>query len=287
MILAHPMNANAEAQLLSFIHTHWKTPIAGEITQINPRTWSLTHGDCSYIVKKLAGCPDCSLESAILTLLKEAGLPVAPPLPTVMGAHTVEDDGATWVVFPRLSGNSRHLDSLSVDEAFAIGVTLALLHQGLDSISTSLPLAQKTLSFPVAYGPTGIIHRDFHPLNILLDRGRVTGVVDFELLCLGPRMFDLAYYLASLLSESWPRVSGFCSIVTPFVAGYLSITPLTHDVVFHITPLLGEVEQLFITLAKEIGNHEMERSAHQMKAWFSDNRADLEAALSSAWRSAK
>jgi hypothetical protein len=100
-------------------------------------------------------------------------------------------------------------------------------------------------------------------------------------------MFDLAYYLAALLSESWPRVSGFCSIVTPFVAGYLSITPLTHDVGFHIILLLGEVEELFITLGKEIGNHEIQRSAHQMKAWFSDNRADLEAALSSAWLSAK
>jgi Ser/Thr protein kinase RdoA (MazF antagonist) len=42
--------------------------------------------------------------------------------------------------------------------------------------------------------PEQLIHRDCHPGNILVDGTRVVGFIDCDHLCVGPRLFDLAYY---------------------------------------------------------------------------------------------
>ncbi len=42
--------------------------------------------------------------------------------------------------------------------------------------------------------PEQLIHRDCHPGNILVDETRVIGFIDCDHLCIGPRVFDLAYY---------------------------------------------------------------------------------------------
>jgi Ser/Thr protein kinase RdoA (MazF antagonist) len=42
--------------------------------------------------------------------------------------------------------------------------------------------------------PEQLIHRDCHPGNILVQGTRVVGFIDCDHLCIGPRIFDLAYY---------------------------------------------------------------------------------------------
>lgn len=42
-------------------------------------------------------------------------------------------------------------------------------------------------------GPTGFIHRDFHPTNVLWLAGSVSGVVDWVNACLGPKGVDVAH----------------------------------------------------------------------------------------------
>ena len=42
--------------------------------------------------------------------------------------------------------------------------------------------------------PEQLIHRDCHPGNILVEGTRVVGFIDCDHLCIGPRVFDLAYY---------------------------------------------------------------------------------------------
>lgn len=43
------------------------------------------------------------------------------------------------------------------------------------------------------------VHRDFHPGNVLWQRGRVTGVVDWQSACIGPPSIDVAHCRANLL----------------------------------------------------------------------------------------
>ena len=42
--------------------------------------------------------------------------------------------------------------------------------------------------------PEQLIHRDCHPGNILVQGTRVIGFIDCDHICIGPRLFDLAYY---------------------------------------------------------------------------------------------
>lgn len=74
--------------------------------------------------------------------------------------------------------------------------------------------------------PEQLIHRDCHPGNILVEGTRVVGFVDCDHLCIGPRVFDLAYYAVHHLkwvtddaaaTERWlanlPHLlTGYCSM---------------------------------------------------------------------------
>jgi aminoglycoside phosphotransferase (APT) family kinase protein len=73
-----------------------------------------------------------------------------------------------------------------------------------------------------AYRPT-LIHRDFHPGNVLWSRGRVTGVVDWPNACRGPIGCDLAHCRNNLRTLAGPNVAD------EFVAVYESLTGETLD----------------------------------------------------------
>jgi aminoglycoside phosphotransferase (APT) family kinase protein len=46
---------------------------------------------------------------------------------------------------------------------------------------------------PAPETPIRFIHRDYHPVNVLWQRGRLTGVVDWVNSCLGPAGVDVAW----------------------------------------------------------------------------------------------
>ncbi len=43
-----------------------------------------------------------------------------------------------------------------------------------------------------------VIHRDFHPDNVLWSDGRISGVVDWANACLGPAAVDVAHFRVNL-----------------------------------------------------------------------------------------
>ena len=48
--------------------------------------------------------------------------------------------------------------------------------------------------------PAVLLHRDFHPGNVLWRRGVATGVVDWQAACTGPAVADVAYCRVNLLT---------------------------------------------------------------------------------------
>jgi Ser/Thr protein kinase RdoA (MazF antagonist) len=52
---------------------------------------------------------------------------------------------------------------------------------------------------PVATLPQTVIHRDPHPGNMLFEDGYLSGVLDFDLMMRGPRIFDPCYCATSML----------------------------------------------------------------------------------------
>jgi aminoglycoside phosphotransferase (APT) family kinase protein len=66
--------------------------------------------------------------------------------------------------------------------------------------------------------PEVLVHRDFHPGNVLWRRGTVSGVVDWQAACTGPAVADVAHCRVNLLTFSagtagqftdlWQQVAG-------------------------------------------------------------------------------
>ena len=70
---------------------------------------------------------------------------------------------------------------------------------------------------PAPTGSSRFVHRDFHPGNVLWERGRLTGVVDWQHACVGPPVVDVGHLrlnlffsdrdLAELFTDTWERLT--------------------------------------------------------------------------------
>jgi RimJ/RimL family protein N-acetyltransferase/aminoglycoside phosphotransferase (APT) family kinase protein len=82
-----------------------------------------------------------------------------------------------------------------------------------------------------AYRPT-LIHRDFHPGNVLWSRGRVSGVVDWANACRGPRGCDVAHCRANLIDLGGPEAA------EGFLDAYRSLTGEEYDPYWELASIL-------------------------------------------------
>jgi aminoglycoside phosphotransferase (APT) family kinase protein len=60
--------------------------------------------------------------------------------------------------------------------------------------------------------PTVLLHRDFHPGNVLWRRGRVSGVVDWQAACTGPAVADVAHCRVNLLTLGTDAAERFTAL---------------------------------------------------------------------------
>ena len=131
--------------------------------------------------------------------------------------------GFPWMVMQRLSGSPLGVGTLWQLPAL-LGGTLSALHRvdtaglpegGLELLLEELreriaPLEdgglQRALGWLLARRPAPrrkvICHGDFHPFNLLIERGSVSGVLDWTQAHLGEPEFDAAY--AALVLRLWP-----------------------------------------------------------------------------------
>jgi len=60
--------------------------------------------------------------------------------------------------------------------------------------------------------PAVLLHRDFHPGNVLWRRGTVTGVVDWQAACTGPAVADVAHCRVNLLTIGTGAAESFTAL---------------------------------------------------------------------------
>lgn len=95
--------------------------------------------------------------------------------------------------------------------------------------------------------PTGPIHADYFPDNVLFEGGRVSGVIDFYFGCTGPMVYDLAIALSAWgFDGAGEPIAG---AVEAFRHGYEAVRPLSPAEAAAL-PRLGQAAALRFTLTR-------------------------------------
>jgi Ser/Thr protein kinase RdoA (MazF antagonist) len=226
----------------------------------------------------------------VLAHLDRSGIPVGAPQPTDDGHPFAEYEGELYILSPYLTGP---ITADSPTQFEHTGAAIAKLHRALATCpvaidSWEIHLAERTFgeawpnleaNLPPAEFeqlsaaispirdamiqafeelPSQRIHGDCHAGNILLTGDEVTGFIDLDHLPIGPRMYDLGYYLSCGITActeggeapaaALDRLSG------PLFAGYRAVRPITAGEFAAIVPIMLAVQLILADWYLQAGN---------------------------------
>ena len=220
--------------------------------------------DGKYYLKCSESYGNLARQAELLGTLHPEGL-AAAVIPTKNGELVAESGTWQCLLTEKLSGQPfRAVDALlNPEEGRMLGEGLAKLHEVLLHVDPvlcteenlldtlrgwAIPNARKAMPlddlwlkdylerFAARYPalPVQIIHRDPNPDNLMIENGRVTGFVDFDLSRIAPRIFDLAYAATGILSVAFTRVEPaqrleFFPLARAIWHGYHACSPLTTE----------------------------------------------------------
>jgi len=205
---------------------------------------------------------------SVLEHLESCGLPVATPIRTGAGHAFARSDGTHYEIY-RFVEAEPYPDASEQRHAllFRIGRTLADVHSALatypdpdvasktweedhaasldhwvERLCADLPPARSALVNEVSRArveplraalagiPRQLIHRDFHPGNVLVRDGRVAGLIDNDHLSIGQPVFDLATFAITLIKRSIDdpaQTEAWLADLPHLVRGYAGARPLS------------------------------------------------------------
>ena len=231
-----------------------------------------------YVLKRRPSAEHATREAAVLGHLRGQGLPVPEHVRTLGGepfASVANAGREVMCLYRALPGS--HYETFDGKEgvvrARQVGSALGLLHAALAEVPSQSefdrygPEAHLANELGAAVGlydverlvriaarrsaserlPEQLIHRDFHLYNLLLDAGRPSGYLDFDMLMRGPRLFDVCYCSIETLAkrfdepsftEYWFRVLG------AVFKGYAELVTLTELERKSVVSVMVEIQLL-------------------------------------------
>ncbi|MCS5533574.1 MAG: phosphotransferase [Candidatus Poseidoniaceae archaeon] len=190
---------------------------------------------------------------SMTSYLFEMGVPTPPPIGFKNGKTMMVKDGLAWTLLPFVEGqwlesNHSSLYSLGVAQAnlhlvkppvelknnFSMGDTLfeklfsiANENHGwtgfLEMLKTESDLLNERMSKDL---PSGIIHGDLFPDNVIGTKEKVKSLLDFEEMCYGVLAFDL---VMTFVGFGWKNGQPVAEHWNSLLAGYQSIRKLNDD----------------------------------------------------------
>lgn len=253
------------------------TPIAEGVENTN---YALETSGGRFVLTLFEGRTEAAALPFCLGLtdrLADAGLPMARPVRDRTGAWLGELNGRPAALVEWLPGAWPR--EPSPVQARAAGAMLARMHlaaadgperrenpvgpatwraladriatraEGEDhAILNRVEAALADLGDPFTDGlPTGAIHADYFPDNVLFEGEAVSGVIDFYFACTGPLAYDLAIALSAWGFDGAGRA--LPDILTAFRMGYEAVRPLTPTEAAAL-PRLGRAAALRFTLTR-------------------------------------
>lgn len=210
-----------------------------------------------YIIKFSANYGSIKNSISITNSLAKSNLPVAEIIKTDDGSDYLQDGELYFIVTKRINGSQLKCEDIfkHTDIAYQIGSNIARLHKALKTfdesnynrtdilgdVKSALPKVQNLVKlsdgfledFSAIFDklPAQIIHRDINPSNMIFDKGKFKGFIDFDLTEVNVRIFDICYCATAILSECFNNAnidkSKWLEIFYYLVKGYERITPLS------------------------------------------------------------
>jgi len=262
----------------------------------------------TYYLKRRPNTEIVSRESALLSWLTEHGITAAPPMLTNIGQPFTQVGDQVLALYPALLGQSGfdHYSPGGEERARGYGMGIARLHgqladyphagdfrsfdilaeitewteqdaeqhlAGLQADHVLEAACDVTTSFSAL--PAHLIHRDLHPGNMLLADSQVCGYLDFDLACVGPRLFDPLYCATSMLVSGFRHEGNrtrWLPLLTSLLAGYDSIIPLQADEREAVFPILIAIQLLFLAFSCRIGSFGAAQCNADVIAWLTQIR---------------
>ena len=277
--------------------------------------WRCRLGDATYILKRRSNRTRAWEEYDLLKWLSGHKQPVSLLLCTTEEVPWAEYQGSFYILYPYLHGTPG-AELASFGQAFAAeaGSTLGRLHSALadygsqaefpgfdlfhEVSSYAWPAAQsyssekfhhrlhdleETISTklvnPYEVLPRQLVHRDFHPRNLVFQDQQLVGILNFDRVRIGIRVFDLCYLSTAVLSssfadpkkrEEWP------SFVQELIKGYGTVQPLERTeghVFLYITYL---IQLLFLADHLDAGDTKGADLSLGILFWIYDQQDSLQ-----------
>lgn len=211
----------------------------------------------NYVIKFSANYGSIKNSISITNSLAKSNLPVAEIIKTIEGSDCLQNGELYFVVTKRIKGSQLKCEYIfkNTDIAYQIGSNIAKLHNSLKTfdesnykqagilsdVKSALPKVQNSVNlnddflknFSIVYDklPMQIIHRDINPSNMIFDDGEFKGFIDFDLIEVNIRIFDICYCATAILSECFNNSdidkSKWLEIFDNLVNGYERIMPLS------------------------------------------------------------
>ncbi len=203
------------------------------MTVIKENVYEVVSDQFQHVLKRKNCSKFWSEEFSVLKQLENKGVPVSLPIKTRIGKSYVQDDEWIYVLYPKVKGfhNVNHGKAELSNHLFnEYGKVLAQLHRALQPIELSTmppgnwnmigqirawvqqgipeklssiitPYIQLVLDYYDSL-PTHLIHRDFHPKNLLVHHKKVSCILDFDEMKIGPRVYDICYFIVAIVREA-------------------------------------------------------------------------------------
>lgn len=244
------------------ITTNW--PHLREVTLTRPErgtnnhVWTVTSPHGTWFLKHIRDDPRWRREYAIRAALQDAGLPFTVPrtVPTANGEQAATIGGEHYELTEKIAGRPpaygdpvetracgaaigqldaalATLDNLpinlpAVSMPFPDGDELARAfpeHPQVDDAGSTLERIERDWAVASAPLPRQLLHADPYPSNMLVENGKVRGIIDFEFCSEGHRVFELAAAIRGFALRQ-PGQPHALELVEALAQGYLSTLPL-------------------------------------------------------------
>lgn len=231
-----------------------------QITSIRGGIWQVDLDEERFILKRRRNRTKVFDEYELMVSLLQSGLPISQLLYSTNDVPWGELEGSIYVLYPFLEGNSgTELTTLNTSLASNIGTSLAKLHKTLANYETvekfptfdvfnevasfawaavhgyiEKPYRRKLQELEQTIGgefvniyetlERQLVHRDFHLGNIVVKDNKLVGILDFDRVRVGIRVFDLSYFTVAVLTHTFSKSlkrDDWFSFTLSFLDGYL------------------------------------------------------------------